>query len=277
MSKTNHILSSQRGTSLLELLIALAITGVITTSVLRLYTIQHESYLVQDDVTTMQQNARAAIDELTRQIRMAGHRLPAGMQPIEASNTNPDTITITYQGSNCDTYLTEKMPNTSAELKASEVSCFNVDQWVYIFDPVAKTGEWFQISEVQEGSNHLQHRFKPKNLSKIYDADALILSIDQVKYYIDNTNPDQPNLMMKRPFDSVAYVYAENIEDLQFQYHLANGNIVDVPVLIKDVREVIITVKSKSSRPNLRKDEDGKYVHSSRSYTSSVGLRNIGL
>ncbi|MHC4800185.1 MAG: PilW family protein [Planctomycetota bacterium] len=277
MKEKTHILCRQQGSTLLELLIALAITGIITTSILRLYTAQHESYLVQDDVAIMQQNARVCIDELTRQIRMAGHRLPLGMQPIEASNTNPDTITIRYQGNDCDTYLTAAMPQPSAELKCAFVDCFFIDQWVYIYDVDEQYGEWFQISQVQSGSDHLQHRFKPKELTKAYDADALVLVLDEVKYYIDNTNPNQPNLMMKRPMDSVAQVYAENISDLQFRYKMANGSVVDEPVVIEDVREVQMVVKSQSTRAQYQGLHEPTDDIPTRTFASSVSLRNNGL
>jgi type IV pilus assembly protein PilW len=91
-------ISRQGGATLIELLIALVLTGIITAAVMQTYVTQHENYLVQDDVTVMQQSSRACIDEMTRQIRMAGHHLPLGLDPIVAANTDPDTITITYHG-----------------------------------------------------------------------------------------------------------------------------------------------------------------------------------
>jgi len=262
-----------RGATLLELLIALTITGVITTAVLKLYLTQHQNYLTQDDITTIQQNARASIDELTRQIRMAGHQLPAGLQAIEASNTNPDTITITYHTSGCDTHLSAKMPQPSAELKCgTDVSCFNDGQWVYIFDPDSGGGEWFEITHVQTGSNHLQHNTMV--LSKAYDANAIILAMEQMKFFVDSTtDQDHPRLMVQ-PVGQSPRIYADNIVDLQFQYRLTTGNIVDEPVLAEDIREVIITVTARSDQPD---PENPQRPYRMRTYTSSVNLRNVGV
>jgi len=267
-------LRSERGTTLIELMIALVLTGIVTLAIMRTYVTQHENYLVQDDVTTMQQGARASIDELTRQIRMAGHDLPLGLPAIVAANTNPDTITITYHGNDCDTYLAAAMPNASAELKlASDISCFEADQWVYIYDPDSSVGEWFKISEVQAAAFHIQHRYEPKSLSRIYDADALLLALNQVKFFIDETaDPDKPMLMIQLGGDP-PLPYAEHISDLQFQYRLANGTIVDVPVLVSDVREVLISITAESTRPDFGSENEGKV----RTYTSSVSLRNIGI
>ena len=75
----------------MEVLISLVLTAITTTALLKIYLNQHENYLAQDDITQVQQGARAAIDEITRQVRMAGHQLPPAIEPIIASNTNPDT------------------------------------------------------------------------------------------------------------------------------------------------------------------------------------------
>ena len=133
---------NENGVSIIEMLIALLMVGVVTTSIFKLYITQHESYLVQDDITNIQQNARASIDELSRQIRMAGYDLPLGIQAIYAQNTNPDTITLVYHSSGCDTYLSSPMPQPSAELKCgSDVSCFYDGQWVFIYDADSAKGQ----------------------------------------------------------------------------------------------------------------------------------------
>jgi hypothetical protein len=221
----------------------------------------------------MQQSARASIDELTRQIRMAGHHLPLGLPAIVASNTNPDTITITYHGNDCETYLSAPMPQPSAELKCgSDISCFRPDQWVYIYEPDSAIGEWFKISEVQTESGHLQHRYDPKELSRKYGASSAVLALNRVKFFVDNTTtPDNPKLMVQIGLEPPV-IYADRITDLQFRYRLANGATVDQPVLITDIREVLISISAGSYLPLL----DGKRPKD-RTYTSSVNLRNIGV
>jgi Tfp pilus assembly protein PilV len=271
----------QRGTTLIELMIALVLTSIVTLAIMKTYVTQHENYLVQDDVAVMQQRSRASLDEMTRNIRMAGHHLPLGLPSIVASNTNPDTITINYHGNNCETYLVDKMPNTAAELKCNEVSCFEEEQWVYVYDPDSAVGEWFQISEVQ-ASNHLQHRFKPKNLSRQYDADAIVLALNQIKFFVDDqTDPDNPCLMVQM-WQNDPEIYSDHIVDLQFQYRLANGTIVDEPILISDVREVLINVTAQSTLEGSsatiglgQTDQDGGRTYKTRTYASSVSLRNM--
>lgn len=261
------------GFSLVEVLIALILTGVVTTALFGTYINQHKSYIVQDDITTIQQSARISIDELTRQIRMAGFELPFGLEFMEAANSDPDTITITYKDGTCDTYLAEAMPQPSAELKcATDVSCFRDDQWVYIFEPDSG-GEFFQITHAQTGSNHIQHN--TMTLSRTYGADAILLSVIRVQYYIDHTtDPTHPNLMVKL-IGQQPQVYAENISDLQFRYLLKDGSTVDVPTSASDIRQVLIAVTGRSNTPEV--DDQGESNYRSRTYSSAVSLRNLGL
>lgn len=64
---------SSKGFTLVELLVALAIVGVASAAIIGLFISQNRSYVVQDETVTVQQNVRAGIDFLTRELRMAGY------------------------------------------------------------------------------------------------------------------------------------------------------------------------------------------------------------
>jgi hypothetical protein len=277
-------IKDSRGVSLLEVLLSLVIMGFVTTAIFQLYIRQHKNFMIQDDVTNIQQNVRAAIDELGRQIRMAGYGLPQGVPALVASNTNPDTITITYLGTNCETFLSAPMPQPSAELKCgSDVSCFSEGQWVYIYEPDSSIGEWLEITQVQVAAGHLQHNTVV--LSRRYGANSLVLALTQVKYYIDNTtDPDHPTLMVEMP-GRPPQVYAEDITDLQFLYRMKNGMVLDEPDILANTREVIISVSGRSHIPDPDllgdgddddDDDDGNSPYRYRTFVTSVSLRNFG-
>ncbi|MFZ5979355.1 MAG: hypothetical protein ACOYVF_01880 [Candidatus Zixiibacteriota bacterium] len=272
-------LRSNIGVSLLEVLVALAITGVITLAVFRAYVTQHKNYMAQDDISEIQQNARVVIDELSRHIRMAGNNMPQGLEPIVASDTDPDTITLTYRTDDCETFLSDPMPLPSAELKCgSDISCFHNDQWVYIFEPDsgAATGEWFQITNVQAAALHIQHN--TMSLSKCYGADAVLLAMTQIKFFVDNTtDPAHPALMMQLP-GQTPQIFADNITDLQFRYALKNGATVDEPVMAEDISEVLVAVTGRSRHQDYEVSVDVEDPNSGfrlRTYTSSVNVRNL--
>lgn len=98
------------GFTLLEILVALAISGIILTGILYVFDTSNKSYIVQEDVARMQQNVRIAKYYIEKDLRMAGYGI-RGMafdgSLIDAvvfkNNINEtgilpgtDSITITY-------------------------------------------------------------------------------------------------------------------------------------------------------------------------------------
>lgn len=60
------------GFTLIELMITLAISGVIMSAIYSAYLSQQRTYLAQEQVAEVQQNLRACIDYMVRDLRMAG-------------------------------------------------------------------------------------------------------------------------------------------------------------------------------------------------------------
>lgn len=273
MKLFSNKLKNNKGVTFVEVMIALVITGILTTSIMKLYVTQHRNYLVQDDITDMQQGVRASIDELGRNIRMAGYDLPLGLDAIEAHDTNPDTLVVTYHDNGCDSYLKFPMPQPSAELKmGTDIGCFYSGQWVFIYEPDSAKGEWFLITHVQDSARHIQHR--TMSLSRKYGANAQVFAITRAKYYIDHTtDPDNPKLM-RQLFGELPQVFAENITDLQLEYVTKSGIVEAEPALMSNLREVRINVTGQSGRPEI--NDAGDEVMRTRSFSTAIYLRNVG-
>jgi type IV pilus assembly protein PilW len=62
-----------KGFTLTEILVAMAIAGVVMAGIYSAYSSQQRSYIVQEQVAGMQQNLRASMDLMEREIRMAGY------------------------------------------------------------------------------------------------------------------------------------------------------------------------------------------------------------
>jgi len=267
------LVKSIKGITLIEIIVALFVTGVISAAMFRIYINQHHAWLIQDSVIEMQQNARASIDEVTRQLRMTGFELPTGLPPIEGYDTNPDTIIITYKADgDCDAPIIHPMPQPSSELRCDghDVSCFYDGQQAYIFDPFVEEGEFFVITQVQVAASHIQHNITP--LSKCYPVGSIILAIDRVKFYIDQSDTLHPKLMIQVG-SAPPQIYAEDIVDLQFTYTLKNGIVTQLPTVPKDVRGISITVTARTSNPDVEfADEPYRF----ETYESRVYLRNLG-
>jgi len=65
------VFKKKNGLTLIELLIALVLSSILIAALYRLFISQQKTYTVQDQVADMQQNIRVAIDQMTREIRMA--------------------------------------------------------------------------------------------------------------------------------------------------------------------------------------------------------------
>ena len=87
--------SKSRGFSLVELMVALALTSIILGIIYASYQAQLKSQMTQQQVVEMQQNARAAMFAIEREIRMAGYDpTDSGFPQITAAQTGSITFTM---------------------------------------------------------------------------------------------------------------------------------------------------------------------------------------
>lgn len=63
---------NQKGITLIELMVAMAIAGIVAAAMFAFQQSQTRSYVTQDALVDMQQNARAAMHFMTSELRMAG-------------------------------------------------------------------------------------------------------------------------------------------------------------------------------------------------------------
>ncbi len=73
----NHKLGNQAGYTLLELLVSVALGGIILGTLTTSFISQSKSYDAQEQINEMQQNARSVMYMMIREIRMAGYK-PSG-------------------------------------------------------------------------------------------------------------------------------------------------------------------------------------------------------
>lgn len=78
-----NVLRNRKGFTLIELLVAMVLSVILMAAIYSTYYSQQKSYLVQEQVSAMQQNLRAAMFYMEREIRIAGcdpsRKLDAGI------------------------------------------------------------------------------------------------------------------------------------------------------------------------------------------------------
>ncbi|MHC1730194.1 MAG: prepilin-type N-terminal cleavage/methylation domain-containing protein [Syntrophobacteraceae bacterium] len=88
------------GFTLVELLVVLALTGLVTLGAFRTFMWQQGTYTAQENVATLQQDIRGGLDLMIREIRMAGYSPKiAGVAGITAATANSVTFTVDLDSS----------------------------------------------------------------------------------------------------------------------------------------------------------------------------------
>ena len=73
----NKLFDNNCGHTLVELLIGLFLTGIISMAGLQFYVNTHNQTLAQEDVSEMQNVARTSLDEIAKTLRQAGYKIGA--------------------------------------------------------------------------------------------------------------------------------------------------------------------------------------------------------
>jgi prepilin-type N-terminal cleavage/methylation domain-containing protein len=106
--ETKRCLSGEQGFTITEVLMALLITGIVMAAVFALLYKGQDSFDREPEVADLQQNARAGLDRISRDLTLAGYETPAAMAVIwnDGGGGNPpmpDQITIIYADPNYPT------------------------------------------------------------------------------------------------------------------------------------------------------------------------------
>jgi prepilin-type N-terminal cleavage/methylation domain-containing protein len=89
-----HAHHNQRGFTMLEVLVALSLLGIVSLTAFAIFTASFRSLLTGRDFSNEQQNARVALEWMSRRLRMAGTGTPAGTTELI---TEADANAITFR------------------------------------------------------------------------------------------------------------------------------------------------------------------------------------
>ncbi len=85
--------NSTKGFTLVEILVVLAITGLVMTSLYSVYMGMQRTTYNQEEVVDVQQSLRVALDLFSRDVRMAGFLIPSGTVAL-AAGSNASTLNL---------------------------------------------------------------------------------------------------------------------------------------------------------------------------------------
>lgn len=309
---------TNKGFTIVELLVAMTISLVVMGAITYTFKSQQDSYIVQTQISSMQQNLRAAMYMLTQDIQMAGYY----------TNFDADTYTMDWDDLDGDTETIRSLIHAldnrndggggdgikdgtdlvviikaaeSRQLAAGETasgntvpaSLRNVDNLVsgkcaMLVKHDLSTADFFQV---QDDSGDMTLTI---TLDNTYSQDDWIFRVDVIVYYVDD-DPNNPCLLRKNlGANETAQVVAENIDNLQLQYLLNDGSLVNDPdnpptTSGSDVRAVKVFLLARTANiirnytdPNTYNMGNNPIPNPNDGYrrkllTSIIKTRNIGL
>ncbi len=304
--KSNNIhspLFNRRGVTLIELLVALAISGVVMTGVISTFMSQHDSYKVQIHIAALQQNLRTGMKMLSDDIRMAGYYTHSDkhnytdyvdwdptrsgkddFRPLIHGVDNivgvakyrhgTDLIMIVKAGDDRGILVSgEEVPLGNNRLEIGNLDLDDdgdedLNAGGRKFGIVVKSdlsgAEMFRIV-------HAGDKVVVDDFHNSYVKGDLIARADIIIYRVDDKNTSFKGSVLERKNvgnGNSFQVVAEDITDMQFSYILDNGDEISDPSLQEArIRGVKITLKGEINIP-------GKGVRT-RTLNSMVTIRNV--
>ena len=286
---------AEKGVTLVELIVALALSSLLILLLYRTFLGQQKTYVVQEQVFDMQQNARAMMARVVQETRMAGFGRVGGeyvpgmgyvsrILPVQFRNTRGETISypnvlnrdrplpgwLTIITAANSTQLSAQLIGVSSRFQITvdrvnyekDRALFDVANKRYIsIDGVESSAITAITEETIKGTPRyhltLQHpvEYNHRPNARVYTITAVSFERWGREEAGESTQP-----------------IAENIADLTFEYFDGNGETVSDD---RDIRMVRVSVTAVTATPDTAfKDNEG---YRTRQMASNVQIRNLGL
>lgn len=214
-------IQDNRGVTLIELMIALVISAVLVGGTYSIFITQQRTYVLQDQVVGVQQDGRAALTIMARDIRMAGmltgdeFSVNGASEAITPTNSNagPDQIRVVYAAEEVSVVSSVDTVNKQVTL-ASGADRFNTSTRRYL----AFEGQdhVYQVSSINLGANTLTLTESPP--SYLADFSARVYCVNAITYDVSGNALRRNDGSGAQDLAGVANQSV--VEDLQFAYQV---------------------------------------------------------
>jgi len=244
----NSVNHGKRGFTLIELLISMVVGIILMGAMVSTFLIQRKSYDIQEQVTQMNQNARAAMDLMSREIRMAGYQV----EGIDEITDDSDSNTITFLGDVDSDVITAIDTNpasaseTSISVNLSDAGDYIAEtDYIYLSDGFNSELIRADASGAFSTSGEPDTINLSEGLTNSYAVGSLVQTVEEVTYELDGSTLERNG-----------YPVADDIESLNFTY-------------VADTVKIELTARTAKIDPDYKGDG-----YRRRTLTMTVKLRN---
>jgi prepilin-type N-terminal cleavage/methylation domain-containing protein len=274
------------GFTLVEILIVLAILGIIMGAVYSIYLTHQKSAYTQEEVVEVQQNLRIAMDAITRDVRMAGMLVPVTIPPLAAASA-ANSISINTASALGVYAMIDGDPSFSSSTvtcpveseEAVDAFAANLDQKVRILrpldcsQPVATEFTFHNPTDADRTNKQLileqAGTFTGSETIKRGDmivmtptdpatgSDSVVYALVNGGTVVNGVTCPQNQQCIKRDIiangSSNPDIIASNISGLNFGYILDDGTETNAPATtdLPNIRSVRVTITGQTSSTSL--------------------------
>lgn len=250
---SNHLRQKQLGLTLTEIMVALLVSLILLSGVVKLYSGTKASYRTGESLSRIQENARFTLDIMTRDIRQAGFQgctsnidvniissspvaqnintgtagyeysggawTPALPADISGNAVIGDVFTVSSASSTDVNVASLSPPNANVKITHNNIGIAKNDM-VFVTD--CQTADLFTVTN-NPGTNggnitltHANGTNITNRLSKEYDTDATVMRFVSTSYFIGLNNGMRT--LFRTINGSAPQPLVEGIEDMQVLY-----------------------------------------------------------
>jgi len=285
-------LVDRRGFTLVELLIVMAILGMVITAVLGVYKSTQRMTYTQDEVVEVQQNLRVSLDQIGRDIRDAGFMVNGNAISVAAGNT------LTLQSAAVPAVMARIVAPASAPFNYTTPADTATDlvikvatsDMVDLFESGA-SGDWVRIIRPPNQTEPLNDTFQVSHkdstgptltlkdfitANTLYQAGDIIVTVPSQASSLPRTisySLSGEDLIRNA---GSAEILASKLTGLNFDYLMDDGSEKDTVTgsELSDIRAVRVNLTGATSASQTGSDQYGTGGVKTRELSTVVVLRN---
>jgi len=276
-----NIFKNSKGVTLIELLIALVLSAILTGGIYRTFIHQQKSYTTREQVADMQQNVRVAINRVMREIRMAGFGNIQAVLPVTfpgIGRTYPNVVNsdapvagaLTIVSAIGGTAILTAQPGgplASNQIQVNTLADFDTNNKRYL--SIGGLESHF-ITAIDGANKILTLNTDVGNVYQIGGKTPVyVYAIRAISYTIIPDASGSPILKRDENTGGGFQPMANNIESIEFRN--PDGTI----PLNPNSLSLQVTVTARTDRPDPELKDGGGYRR--RQFTSIILQRNRGL